>query len=282
MEEAYETCTDEDESDPEWESPPHPEARRSSRGAARYGSKGRTSAPSASSSAKDKLGDGYKSLLAVLETQAAGKGGRCGRPQASYATKDSITLSWRFPADAIGTMVQKLAFCTANIKKKYAYMHSHKYIYMYTHVFRAHAYINTVAMYVCKNTFPLYIINCILAYIRNKHEHTHARARTHTHARACVHTHTSPFPLSLTHTNTNTRIHKYVRTRTRAHARVGKELFTYEVEQCEVDEPTSTQPLPNKITADKWWVITCTHTSTLIRTHTRSHTLIYIYRHTYV
>jgi len=153
MEEAYETCTDEDESDPEWESPPDPEARRSSRGAARYGSKGRTSAPSASSSAKEKLGDGYKSLLAVLETQAAGKGGRCGRPQASYATKDSITLSWRFPADAIGAMVQKLAFCTANIKKTYAYMHSHKYMYIHTHVFRAHAYVHTVAMYVLQKYF---------------------------------------------------------------------------------------------------------------------------------
>ena len=66
------------------------------------GSELRTHAPATASTAVEQLGESFKSLLAVLETQAVGKEGRCGRPQASYATKDSITLSWRFPADAIG------------------------------------------------------------------------------------------------------------------------------------------------------------------------------------
>ena len=36
---------------------------------------------------------------------------------------------------------------------------------------------------------------------------------------------------------------------------VGKELFTYEVQQCVVEEPTSTDPLPDAVTAGKWAAI---------------------------
>jgi hypothetical protein len=104
--EEYETYTDEDASDPEWDFPPESELRRSSRnkqkeGAARYGKKGRLRLPPSASDARQRLGDSYNSLLALLQSQAQVTG-QCGRPQASYATNDSITLTWRIPADAIG------------------------------------------------------------------------------------------------------------------------------------------------------------------------------------
>jgi hypothetical protein len=56
---------------------------------------------------------------------------------------------------------------------------------------------------------------------------------------------------------------------------VGKELFTYEVHHCVVDEPTSTDPLPEAVTAGKWAAIAnpvtglghelgCLHTSSWV------------------